>query len=97
MDSNSYLCENGIILHYIPAENAGQYAFYKIGNITGDGNDFQMLDQIWYHAEENCWMHIVGGEWWNEERITEEAAMGILASYNMIDLQMKPIGEFPME
>lgn len=96
MDQYSYLCENGIILHNDLEGNPDSYYFYKIGEVTGDGMDAQYIDAVSYDLWAEIWTRTLNGYYGNEQMITEREAMDIIESYGRVDLDMKPISEFPM-
>ena len=97
MDQNSYLCENGVIMHNDPEANPDGYYFYKIGEISGGGMDAKYIDAVVYDIWEESWIHGTDGYYGEEEKITEEEAFEIIESYGRVDLKMKPISEYPMD
>lgn len=97
MDRYSYLCENGVVMHNDVEGNPNGYYFYKIGEVTGDGMDAEYMDTVSYDAWDETWMRSVNGYYGTEEKITEEEAMNIIESYGRVELDMKPISEYPMD
>ena len=96
MDRYSYLCENGVVMHNDPMGSPDNYFFYKIGEVTGDGMDSEFIDAVCYDEWEETWMRSVNGYYGSKEQITEAEAMEIIESYGRVELEMKPISEFPM-
>ena len=97
MDRNSYLCENGIVMYNDPLFDSDLHTFYRIGAITGDGLESKIIDQIAYSEWDESWVRNIYGDTWDQVLISEEEAMEIIASYGRVELEMKPISEFPME
>ena len=107
MWSHYNVCENGIIRIVGTAEATGDqsYCFCKFeGTRLGEA-----LDNIVYVAEEDTWyresmvncVYMADGTLESfqieHEPITAEEAAAVIAKYPLIDLEMKPISEFPME
>lgn len=94
MDRNSYLCENGVIMHIDPEVNPAGHYFYKIEEIAGDGMDAKHIDAVVYDTWEESWMRTLNGYYGKEEKITEAEAKEILDTYGRVELGMSPIREF---
>ena len=97
MDRCSHLCENGIIMYNDPMFDSDIHTFYSIGEITGEGREAYIIDQVAYSEWNESWVQNIYGDTWDQKLISEEEAMDIIASYGRIELEMKPISEFPME
>lgn len=101
------VCENGIILRSSSADATGDKG-YGVYEYDGTGLNLPLVELL-YIAEEDTWYQIFmvncvymeDGtlESYQEERevISAEEAQAILDKYVPIDLEMKPISEFPMD
>lgn len=88
-----YLCEGNVIEHYAFLD--GQH-FHHYRKPTNDGYCTKLLD-VEYHRTEGTWIlnESQDGSGWEE--ISEEKAMEIIGRYPRLELDMKPVKEFPME
>ena len=84
-----YLCEGNVMEHYSFLD--GQpFHFYR--QLTNDGDSKKILD-VEYCRAEGTWILDDGS---GREEISEEKAMEIIARFPRIEIDMKPVKEFPM-
>lgn len=102
---NMNLCEDGVIRRtmYFPLngidedyDNPQYYSFGRIGPREGGGNCVQAFEAVECSFETRQWTwtdHQTG----ETRPVTEEEVEAFLAQYPLLDIEMKPISQFPTE
>lgn len=96
--SRDYLCEGGIIETYaLQISDGGSFTHAYEKFAPEEKEDiFPLVDFVLYDARNDRWYGRSGLMEDNKE-ISEEEAQAILASHPRVELDMKPISEFPTE
>ena len=89
--SNLYLCNDGVFEHCYYESSGHEY----MELLTG----MKELDYVVYNEMEGSWYADITGEDGNATRVsvTEEEAKAIIAKYPRIDLDFRPVSEFPRQ
>lgn len=92
MWTNLYLCENEIWEYY---GSGGREEYHDYFTIDKEGN--HLVDSLYYSIADSSWHRSADGDYYLEQTISEEEYHDILSSYARVKLEMKPIGEFPID
>lgn len=84
-----FICEGGILESYIFKDGEPKHYYHKIGE--GGGIAF-----IGYDTYNESWMHMDYSIDEQAKPISDEAAMEIINSFVRIELEWKPVSEFPL-
>lgn len=87
-----YLCEGNVFEHYSFLDGQ-HFHFYR--QLTNDGHSTKILDVYYERATEN-WILDQSNDGSGREEISEDEAMKIIAGFSRVELDMKPVKEFPL-
>lgn len=92
--SFAYICQGNILEYTTPYDDGrGYHEYYRI---TADG--FQVIDRLLQERDTLVWARDADGDGpGGYEYITEAEAMSVIASYKRLDLDMKPITDYPLQ
>lgn len=93
-DSGLYLCE-GNVLDYQNGKSHSYYAFD--GYYYVKGQYLEPIERLDYFEDVDQYRKDLDGDLVFETAMTDEEVQSILDKYPLIDSNMKPIGEFPMD
>lgn len=87
----NYLCENGVTEVFWDADDYNYivHGYYKL-----EGGEVTLLDYVCYDKAADCWANCKYAATWGDP-ITEAEAKEIIASYVRVDLELRPMSEFP--
>ncbi len=87
--SNLYLCEGGVFDQSY--SNTDSHYYFKFLP------EFEHLEYVGYNTQDGQWYTDSDGHWSNASRvaITEKEAKAIIAKYPRIDIEFRPVSEFP--
>lgn len=93
---NGYLCQNGIIESIYSTGYSSYSRMYRsIEGYARYGDDMPLLERVGYDSATDTWIYSRDFE--TESVITKEEADVIQEKYTRIDLNMKPILDYPMD
>lgn len=87
-----YICENGVIEQAVFRDGQPQRYYYRLGEEA----EAEALCWIGYSTYHESWQYMDYAVDEFANLISEEKAMEIIASYVRLDLDWKPISEFPL-
>lgn len=89
---NCFLCEGNIIGSSATWEGNPLCEYYRL-----EGDPFTQIAGVRYLAEKGTWEKPLLDGWGSWEAISEAEAKAITDSYQRIELDMKPLTEYPLE
>lgn len=87
-----YLCEGDVFEQAIFWDGQPQHDYFRLGA----EEEAENLCWVGYIADRESWVYATYSNGHEEKNISEEEAMEIIASYVRLDLDWKPVSEFPM-
>ncbi|MDO5400389.1 MAG: hypothetical protein Q4F17_05325 [Eubacteriales bacterium] len=91
-----YLCDDGVIHHDDSFESEEQGNWIIHGYYRMNGTEVESIVRVAYNPNDGQWAKYTNANPLPDEIITEAEAMEIINSYKDIELDWKPITEFPM-
>lgn len=90
--AEGYLCEGNVFEHYVFLDGKPYHFYYRLGE---DGLARKLMT-VEYDTYNETWILDESEDGSVYEAISEERAMEIIDSFVRIQLEMKPVSEFPM-
>lgn len=89
--NRGYLCQGNVFEEYLYLDGSPYHLYFQL-----EGGKQMPIESVMYHAAEETWV-LQGEETvWEEQPITEERAMELIASFPRIPITMQPVKDFPM-
>ena len=94
-----HLCEDGVVEGHSSNGTYSSYGYYKLEGFDaqGRGSHVKLLEFLSYDSQENIYRYSDDGTDMPTVEVSEETAMAILEKHVHINLDMKPLMEFPID
>ncbi len=87
-----YLCEDNILEQAVFQNGQPQHDYQRLGS----EEEAERVCWVGYNAYEGSWVYTTATSGLEDKMISEEEAMDIINSYVRLELDWKPVSEFPM-
>lgn len=87
-----WLAEGNILVNQVTCGSCQRYAYYRLEN-----GEYKLFDVVEYHDETKSWSRSQDGDEICELELSEAEAKEITGSYTPMNLNFKPVSEFPRD